>query len=129
MAAPKMGRPTNTELAAKRKMAEQEKSQIYDQVGDGWPLLISFIRWFPDFLLDLLRAEDADYDLTFIQRIILRANARYKYCDIQGCRSLTKTFCTIAGKEVEDLVWPGLRTAYFGPSYKQTARIAGETYA
>ena len=129
MAEKKMGRPTNVELIAKKRAAEMEKSAIYDQVGEGWALLISFIRWFPDFALDLLRADDADYDLAFIQRIIMRANARYKYCDIQGCRSLTKTFCTLAERMTEDLVWPGLRTAYFGPSYKQTARIAGETFA
>lgn len=127
MAEKKMGRPTKVETAAKRQAEELAKPQ-YEQVGEAWAFLISFMRWFPDFVLDLLRAEDADYDLTFIQRIILRANARHKYCDVQGCRSLTKTFCTLAGKAVEGDLWPGLRTAYFGPSYKQTARIAGETW-
>lgn len=124
----KMGRPKKADVLAQKK-AEDSTVYAYEQVGEGWAFLISFIRWFPDFALDLLRAEDADYELTFIQRIILRVNARYKYCDVQGCRSLTKTFCTIAGKAIEGLVWPGLRTAYFGPSYKQTSRIASETYA
>lgn len=122
------GNITNSERMA-RQSAEDQNNGIYDNIGEGWAFLISFIRWFPDFALDLMRADDADYDLTFIQRIILRVNARYKYCDIQGCRSLTKTFCTVAGKSVEGLVWPGLRTAYFGPSFKQTARIAGETFS
>ena len=122
-----MGRPPKEKTIERRKLEEMSKPQ-YEGISEAWAFLISFMRWFPDFVLDLLRAEDADYDLTFIQRIIIRANARYKYIDIQGCRSLTKTFCTLAGKEVEGVLWPGLRTAYFGPSYKQTARIASETY-
>lgn len=121
-----IGRPTNAQIAEKKR--ELQNISI-EAMGDGWPLFISICRWFPDFLLDLIRDEDeADYELSFIQRIILRVNARYQYCDIQGSRSLTKSFCEIVLNLEEGVLWPGLRTAYYGPSQKQTAGIAGEKW-
>lgn len=100
----------------------------YDNLGDGWIFLISFMRWYPDFLLDLLRSEDADYTLTIIQRIIIRAKARYQYCDITGCRGLTKSYCSIVEEMAEMCFYPRIRSAYFGPSYKQTAKIASQIF-
>lgn len=100
----------------------------YDNLGDGWMFLISFIRWYPDFLLDLLRSEDADYTLTLIQRVIIRAKARHQYCDITGCRGLTKSYCSLIEEMEEMLGYPRIRIAYYGPSYKQTAKIASQTY-
>lgn len=127
MAEKRMGRPPGQDPTRKKRPSEATKA-LCEQVGDGWGLFISICRWFPDFLLDLLRSEEADYELTLIQRMILRANARYELCDIQGCRSTTKTFCSWAGWLVDGLVWPGLRTAYFGPSLEQTAKIVADTY-
>lgn len=106
---------------------ETEKAN-YDNLGDGWQFIISFARWFPDFLLDLCRSEDADYELSLIQRIIMRAKARHQYCDIIGCRGLTKSYCSIGEEMVEMTVYPGIKTAYFGPSFRQTAKIASQIY-
>lgn len=100
----------------------------YDNLGDGWTFLISFMRWYPDFLLDICHSEDADYNLSLIQRIIIRAKARHQYCDITGCRGLTKSYCSIVEEMAEMLFYPRIRTAYFGPSYKQTAKIASQTF-
>lgn len=100
----------------------------YDNLGDGWIFLISFMRWYPDFLLDLLRSEDADYTLTLIQRVMIRAKARHQYCDITGCRGLTKSYISLIEEDCEMLLYPRIRIAYFGPSYKQTAKIASQTY-
>lgn len=101
----------------------------YENLGDGWAFLISFIRWYPDFLLDLFRADDADYELTMIQRIFMRAKARYQYCDITACRGATKSFCSETEEFTELLSWPGTKCAYYGPSFTQTARIGGEIFA
>ena len=96
---------------------------------DGWALLISFIRWFPDFLLDLMRSDEADYqNEELIQRVMMRAMAEYQYVDITGCRGLTKTNTTFKEEYVEALVWPGTKTAYYGPSYKQLAKIGSKTH-
>ena len=109
------------------KKQEYEAAQ-YDGVGPGWVLIIAFMRWYPDFLLDLMRADDADYELSFLQRMMIRAEARYQYVDIIACRGATKSTCTIWEKGVETLVWPGVRISYVGPSYKQTARIGSQVY-
>ena len=106
---------------------ETEKAN-YDNLGDGWMFIINFARWYPDFLLDLCRGEDADYDLSIIQRMIMRAKARNQYVDITGCRGLTKSYCSISEEMTEMPLYPGIKTAYYGPSYRQTAKIASQTY-
>lgn len=100
----------------------------YEHLGEGWVFLISFMRWFPDFIQDLLRGEDADYELTLIQSVIMRAKARHQYVDITGCRGLTKSYCSINEELDELILYPGMQTAYFGPSFKQTAKIGSKTY-
>ena len=107
---------------------KQTEDANYENLGKGWIFLIGFMRLFPDFIQDLLRSEEADYELTLIQRIIMRVQARYQYCDITGCRGLTKSFCTTNEALDELVLFPGIRTAYFGPSYKQTAKIGSQTY-
>ena len=98
----------------------------YDNLGDGLPYLIALFRWFPDFFLDLFHDENADYDLSFIQRIFLRINANNEYSDITACRGATKSYCRQAGGYVDGLMWPGETTAVVGPSLKQTAKIASD---
>lgn len=100
----------------------------YETLGEGLPYLIALFRFFPDFFLDLFHNEDADYDLTFIQRIFLRINANYQYVDITACRGATKSYCRQAGGYVDGLMWPGETTAVFGPSLKQTAKIASDIH-
>lgn len=100
----------------------------YDNIGEGWIYFIAACRWFPDFLLDLLQSETADYELSFIQRIFLRINANYQYTDITACRGATKSYCRQAGGYVDGLMWPGETTAVTGPSLKQTAKIASDTH-
>ena len=125
--AKKMGRPTNLSKAQARTESAAAVYQ-YENLGDGWPFLISFFRWFPDMLLDLFRADDADYELTLIQRIFLRAKARYQYCGIMACRGATKSFCSITEELLEMILWPGITIAYYGPSFTQTAQIANQIY-
>ena len=100
----------------------------YSNTGDGFPYLIALFRWFPDFLLDLFHNENADYDLTFIQRIFLRINANYQYADITACRGATKSYCRQAGGYTDGLMWPGETTAVVGPSLVQTAKIASDIH-
>lgn len=113
-----------TGWVAKKETREAE----YSNIGEGWGFLLSFARWFPDFLADMMRGEDADFELTILQRVILRANARNQYSDITGCRGLTKTYCSVLGKMLEMTMWTGIQISYFAPSYKQGAKICSQTY-
>lgn len=125
-------------MAAKRKYAwtkdhgwvraKTEEDAKYDNMGDGWPFLIAVCRFFPDFVADLFRAENADFELSLIQRVFLRINARYQYVDITACRGATKSFCTDLGEYNEMLWFPGQISAIVGPSFKQTAKIASQIY-
>lgn len=105
-----------------------ESAAKYEDLGDGWPYLIALFRWFPDFFLDLFHKDDADFDLSFIQRIFLRINANYQYSDITACRGATKSYCRQDGSYTDGLLWPGETTAVVGPSLKQTAKIASDIH-
>ena len=107
-----------------------EKDPIsYEKLGDGWPLMVAFFRWFPDFLADLCRADDANYkDLPILHRINMRAKANFQQCDLTECRGAGKSFSSILEEEIEQITWPGISCLYVGPSYKQTAQIGQETH-
>lgn len=102
----------------------------YDKINKkSWGLLISFFRFYPDALLDLLRAKNAEYGLELVQRIMLRVQARYGLTYITGCRGLTKTFITVAGKMIDGVLFPRIKTRYYAPSQKQSAKLASQAYA
>lgn len=107
---------------------KEEQDANYENLGDGWPLLIAFCRWFPDFFADLMWSEDAEFQLAPIQRMFLRINARYRDVDITGCRGVTKSFCTDLGGYIDAILWPGTDLGIFGPSFRQTAQIAKKIY-
>lgn len=106
-----------------------DTSRDYREIdADAWCLLVSFWRWYPDALLDILRAETCENDLEFIQRIILRVFARFREAIITGCRSLTKTYCAEAGRLVRGIVYPNIKMRYFGASLGETAAIGSATF-
>ena len=100
-----------------------------NQEADSWCFLISFFRWYPDVLLDILRADDADFATTeLIQRVMMRAFSRYQTVDITGCRGLTKTYTKFCMELVSLILWPHTKSQYYGPAYRQMASIADKTY-
>lgn len=122
-------RPYVYDTATGRWVKKQTvKAAEYENLGEGWPYLIALFRYFPDFLLDLFHSDNADFDLSFIQRIFLRINANYQYVDITACRGATKSYCRQAGGYVDGLMWPGETTAVVGPSLVQTAKIASDIH-
>lgn len=109
--------------------ANTDEQQVnYENLGDGWQWFVNFARFYPDFLLDLLLSENADFDLTIMQRMIIRSTARNTYVNITGCRATTKTYCFILGKMVRMILYPGIFIAYYGPTLRQTAKIASKVY-
>lgn len=109
-----------------KKQTEIEAN--YDNLADGWPLLIALFRLFPDFMADALWNETADFKLGLIQRIFMRINARYQYVDITACRGATKSFSTDLEKYTELITWPGIISTIVGPSFRQSAKIASQIY-
>lgn len=109
----------------KRKLTEDYS---YENLGDGWLLFIAACRWFPDFLLDLCRAEDANYQLPMLHRINMRAKANFQYVDLTECRGSGKSHTSIGEECTEQITWPATKCLYVGPSLKQTSSIGLETY-
>lgn len=111
----------------KKLTQDRDYSEIAE--NESWAFLISFFRWFPDVLLDILRSPEADYPTEeLIQRVMMRAFARYQYVDITGCRGLTKTSSKLKQKLCFNILWPATKSSYYGPSYKQMAPIASKTF-
>ena len=109
--------------------AEKEKTFDYDTVNrDSASLLISFFRWYPDYLADMLRSPNARYRLEFPQRIMMRVIARYRNVYITGCRGLTKTYVMLLSKMIEGVLFPGEIMRYVAPAQQQAAKLAAQTF-
>ena len=107
---------------------EINQKYSYDNLGDGWVLFMAACRWFPDFLADLCREEDANYDLPILHRVNMRAKANFQYVDLTEGRGAGKSHSSVLEEETEQLTWPGIHSLYIGPSLKQTAAIGKDTH-
>lgn len=100
-----------------------------DEWWQGWAFIAWVARWFPDKIADIFRSEESDFRyLEIIQRIMMRAFARYADVAITGTRGMTKTYTKFLTEMVNGIAWPGTFVAYFGPSYKQLAAIGAKTF-
>jgi hypothetical protein len=120
------GRVWRKDLGWIKKQTENEAS--YDNLAEGWPLLVALFRLFPDFMADTLWSDDADFNLGLTQRLFMRVDARYQYVDKTACRGATKSFSTNLEKYTELVLWPGIVSTIVGPSFKQSAKIASQIY-
>lgn len=108
---------------------KKERAFDYDKINKkSWALLISFFRFYPDFMLDLLRAKNAEYGLELVQRIMLRVQARYALTYITGARGGTKTYIEMLSTETDGVSYPGDTRRYYAPSQKQSAKLASRTF-
>lgn len=108
---------------------KKETAFDYDKINKkSWALLISFFRFYPDYLLDLLRAKNAQFGLELVQRVMLRVQARYNISYITGARGITKTFIVMLSKTTDGVCYPGDSTRYYAPSQKQSAKLASSKF-
>lgn len=108
---------------------KKERAFDYDKINKkSWALLISFFRFYPDFMLDLLRAKNAQFGLELIQRVMLRVQARYNNSYITGARGISKTYIVMLSKTTDGVVYPGDRARYYAPSQKQAAKLASSKF-
>ncbi len=118
---------TYVQSTGKWVKTKKERAFDYEKINKkSWALLISFFRFYPDALLDLLRAKNAEFGLELIQRIMLRVQARYQISYITGARGLTKTFITVAGKKCDGVLYPRVKVRYYAPNQKQSAKLASQ---
>lgn len=89
----------------------------------SWGLLVSYWRYYPDRLLDMLESDNPKYSLELIQRIFIRAFLRYPEVFITASRGTTKSFCADATEHVKGIVYPGVTDRYAGPAKEQLAQI------
>jgi len=106
-----------------------EQAFDYDAINKKCAaLLVSFFRWYPDYYLDLIRADSADHKLELLQRVILRIFARYRITHITGCRGGTKTYLMNASKQMDGTFFPGEKMGYVAPAQKQSASLGSDAY-
>lgn len=97
--------------------------------SDSAALMISFFRWYPDYLADVCRSPDAKYNLELPQRLMMRAITRYRTSYITGCRGLTKTYIVLLTKMIEGMLFPGEKMRYNAPHQNQAVALARQAYA
>ena len=113
----------------KSKAEEAELGSAYEGLTNlAGALLIAYWRRYPDRMYAFFESENARYSLALIQAIMLRIETRYCEGFITGCRGLTKSYVGILGREALGVLFPGVSLPYFGPTLKQTAKIASEAH-
>lgn len=102
----------------------------YDEYATPqWALLISFFRWYPDILEDIVEADTREYSNSLINRVMKRAMARYQEVFFTGARGLGKTTTVVSDKCNKGILWPGEVTGYYAPVEKQAAPLASKAFA
>lgn len=99
-----------------------------DFATEWWALLIAFFRYYPDYLEDLTESPNCKYHNSLIGRVMRRAMVRYRVVSIIGSRGTTKTSAVISAASNKGILYPSEVMAYYGPSNKQTAKIASEAW-
>ena len=74
---------------------------------DTWRLLLSFFRWYPDILEDIVEADNKEFSNSIINRVMKRAMARYQETFTTGSRGIGKTTTVVSDKCNKGILWPG----------------------
>lgn len=96
---------------------------------DTWRLLLSFFRWYPDILEDIVEADNKEFSNSIINRVMKRAMARYQETFTTGSRGIGKTTTVVSDKCNKGILWPGEITGYYAPVEKQAAPLASKAFA
>lgn len=100
-----------------------------DAQWDEWALLVSYWRYYPDKFLDLFESPTAQYGMSLMARVNMRAMFRYADTFIDGGRGTLKSYSHFAGNLVMMILYPGIKLQYYGPNMKQTALILSDAWS
>lgn len=102
----------------------------YDEFAtECWALLVSFFRWYPDILEDIVESENKEFSNSLINRVMKRAMARQQEVFVTGTRGLGKTTTVVSDKCNKGIMWPGEITGYYAPVAVQAAPLASKAFA
>lgn len=79
--------------------------------------------------MDICEGDNPEYHLSLINRVMLRAAARYERTFFYASRGTGKTTCIVADRCDKGILWPGEIVGYFAPSEVQAAPIASKAFA
>lgn len=96
---------------------------------DTWRLLLSFFRWYPDILEDIVEADNKEFSNSLISRVMKRYMARCQETFTSGSRGIGKTTVVVSDKCNKGILWPGEVTGYYAPVEKQAAPLASKAFA
>lgn len=114
------------------KFVKKDDKEIinYDNfVTPTWIWLIAFFRYYPDILMDICESDNPEFHLSLINRVMLRAAARYERTFVYASRGTGKTTCIVSDRCVKGLVFPGEIVGYYAPAENQAAPIASKAFA
>lgn len=95
---------------------------------ERWCARIAYWREYPDKFLDEMLADDADFTLNILQRVYIRAKARYRNSFFTATRGTSKSYLSQLSDLTEMVLFPGKWMAMVAPSKEQASSIAYETY-
>lgn len=94
-------------------MASERIKKLVDNTVFGRNLvnyhdLISYLRWYPDKLFDLLKPKSGGLNLHLDQRIFIRSDVRFFSMYGDFSRGASKTFCEIMSLVAIAILYPGI---------------------
>lgn len=79
--------------------------------------------------MDICEGDNPEFHLSLINRVMLRAAARYERTFFYASRGTGKTTCIVADRCIKGLVFPGEIIGYYAPAENQAAPIASKAFA
>lgn len=111
------------------------KKETHEQVNYDayatrqWAILIALWRYYPDILIDICEGDNPEFHLSLINRVMMRAAARFERTFLYASRGTGKTTTVIDDRCTKGLLWPGEIVGYYAPTETQAAPIASKAYA
>lgn len=119
----------NESLGQYIKRTKTERIDYAKYATQCWALIASFARYYPDILLDICSGDNPEFHLSIINRVMLRAMARYERTFFYASRGTGKTTCVVAERCAKGVMFPGEIVGYYAPTEKQAAPIASKAFA
>lgn len=97
-----------------------------EAVMDNIRTLISFFRAYPDYLLDILRDPNSNFNMTPYQRILLRIMMRYRNIYATFPRGYSKSFYAMISNYLKCMLYPNSKGFVVSPGKNQSTQIVTE---
>ena len=111
------------------KKETHEKINYDTYATRQWAILIAFFRYYPDILIDICEGDNPEFHLSIINRVMMRAAARYERTFLYASRGTGKTTTVIDDRCTKGVLWPGEIVGYYAPTETQAAPIASKAFA